>query len=82
MRFTVFKASDYDFRETVTFNTLEELRDYQINAGVSLIINFKENEIWIYDDYMEQSSLKKSVDKVIKRCYNNYRKKRKRGKSQ
>ena len=53
MRFTVFKASDYDFQETVTFNTLEELRDYQTNAGVSLIINFEENEIWIYDDYME-----------------------------
>ena len=74
MTFTVFKASDYDFRTTVTFNTLEELRDYQIDAGVSLIINFKENEIWIYDDYMEQSSLKKnfqkSVDKVDKRCYN------------
>ena len=74
MTFTVFKASDYYFQTTVTFNTLEELRDYQINAGVSLIINFKENEIWIYDDYMEQSSLKKkfqkSVDKVTKRCYN------------
>ena len=53
MTFTVFKASDYYFQTTVTFNTLEELRDYQINAGVSLIINFKENEIWIYDDYME-----------------------------
>ena len=53
MTFTVFKASDYNFQATVTFNTLEELRDYQINAGVSLIINFKENEIWIYDDYME-----------------------------
>ena len=53
MRFTVFKASDYNFQTTVTFNTLEELRDYQINTGVSLIINFKENEIWIYDDYME-----------------------------
>ena len=65
MTFTVFKASDYDFQTTVTFNTLEELRDYQIDAGVSLIINFKENEIWIYDDYMEQSSLKKIFKKVL-----------------
>ena len=53
MTFTVFKASDYKFQTTVTFNTLAELRDYQINAGVSLIINFEELEIWIYDDYME-----------------------------
>ena len=59
MTFKVFKASDYDFQTTVTFNTLEELKDYQINAGSSLIINFVESEIWIYDDYMEQSSLKK-----------------------
>ena len=54
MTFKVFKASDYDFQTTVTFNTLEELKDYQINAGSSLIINFEELEIWIYDDYFEQ----------------------------
>ena len=53
MTFKVFKASDYDFQTTVTFNTLEELKDYQINAGSSLITNFAEPEIWIYDDYME-----------------------------
>ena len=53
MTFTVHKASDWNYEETVTFNTLEELKDYQLNAGVSLIINFKEHEIWIYDDYME-----------------------------
>ena len=53
MTFTVYKASDYNFKTTVTFNTLEELKDYQLNAGVSLIINFEELEIWIYDDYME-----------------------------
>ena len=53
MTFKVFKASDYDFQTIVTFNTLEELKDYQINTGSSLIINFEELEIWIYDDYME-----------------------------
>ena len=53
MKFTVYKASDWNFKETVTFNTLEELKDYQLNAGVSLIINFEKLEIWIYDDYME-----------------------------
>ena len=63
MTFTVFKASDYEFQTTVTFNTLAELRDYQINAGSSLIIDFEELEIWIYDDYLEQSSLKKIFSK-------------------
>ena len=53
MTFIVRKASDWIFEETVTFNTLEELKDYQLNAGASLIINFKELEIWIYDDYIE-----------------------------
>ena len=53
MTFTVHMVSDVNFRETVTFNKLEELRDYQINAGSSLIINFEELEIWIYDDYFE-----------------------------
>ena len=65
MTFKVFKASDYDFQTTVTFNTLEELKDYQINTGSSLIINFEELEIWIYDDYMEQSSLKKFFQKSV-----------------
>ena len=53
MTFTVYKASDWDFKETITFNTLEELKDYQLNAGVSLIIDFEELEILIFDDYME-----------------------------
>ena len=53
MTFTVHKVSNWNFEETATFNTLEELKDYQLNAGVSLIINFEELEIWIYDDYME-----------------------------
>ena len=53
MTFTVRKASDWNYEETVTFNTLEELKDYQLNAGVSLIINFKAHRIWIYGDYMK-----------------------------
>ena len=53
MTFTVHKVSNCNFEETATFNTLEELKDYQLNAGVSLIINFEKLEIWIYDDYME-----------------------------
>ena len=50
MKFTVRKASNWNFEETAIFNTLEELKDYQLNAGVSLIINFKAHRIWIYDN--------------------------------
>lgn len=53
MTFIVHKASDWEFEEIVTFNTLEELKDYQLHAGTSLIINFNELEILIYDDYIE-----------------------------
>ena len=53
MTFTVRKASDWNYEETVIFNTLEELKNYQLNAGVSLIINFKAHRIWIYDGYMK-----------------------------
>ena len=53
MKFTVHKASNWNFEETVIFNTLEELKDYQLNAGASLVINFENSNILIYDDYME-----------------------------
>ena len=53
MTFTVRKVSDWNHEETVTFNTLEELKDYQLNAGASLIISFKGHKIWIYDGYMK-----------------------------
>ena len=50
MTFTVRRTSDWNYEKTVTFNTLEELKNYQLNAGVSLIINFKAHRIWIYDN--------------------------------
>ena len=53
MIFTVHKVSNWNFEETATFNTLEELKDYQLNAGVSLVINFEDSDILIYDDYIE-----------------------------
>ena len=53
MEFTVRKTSDWNCEKTVIFNTLEELKNYQLNAGVSLIINFKAHKIWIYDGYMK-----------------------------
>ena len=53
MTFIVHKASDLNFETTVTFNTLEELKDYQVNAGHPLIINFEKSSILIYDYYVE-----------------------------
>ena len=53
MTFTVYKASDWEYEKTVTFNTLEELKNYQLNVGEPLIINFKDFNILIYDDYIE-----------------------------
>ena len=53
MTFKVHKASDWNYEETVTFNTLEELKDYQLKTGVSLVINFNGPTILIYDDYIE-----------------------------
>ena len=53
MKFTVRKASNWNFEETAIFNTLEELKDYQLNAGASLVINFEDSDILIYDDYIE-----------------------------
>ena len=53
MKFTVRKASNRNFEETAIFNTLEELKDYQLNAGASLVINFEDSNILIYDDYIE-----------------------------
>ena len=53
MTFTVHKVSNWNFEETATFNTLEELKDYQLNIGASLVINFENFNILIYDDYIE-----------------------------
>jgi hypothetical protein len=50
MTFTIFKASNYKYKETRDFATLEELKAFQIDAGHSLVIDFEESKIWIYDD--------------------------------
>ena len=53
MTFTVHKASNRNYEDTATCNTLEELKDYQLNVGASLVINFENSNILIYDDYIE-----------------------------
>lgn len=49
MTFTLYKASDYKFRQTITVNNLAELKEIY----PSLIINFEDMTITIYDDYVE-----------------------------
>ena len=49
MTFTLYKASDYTFRETITVNTLEDLK----NIYCSIIVDFEDMTITIYDDYVE-----------------------------
>lgn len=50
--FTIEKASDWDYEEVKTFNSLEELMDW-IEEINSKIIIYKNNRIIIYDDYIE-----------------------------
>lgn len=54
MRFQVEKASDYDYQETVEINTIEDLIALSNRYNnEDLIINFRDNIIIIYDDYIE-----------------------------
>lgn len=50
--FTVEKASDWDYEEVKTFNSLGELMDWIEEIDSKIIIN-KKNRIIIYDDYIE-----------------------------
>ena len=49
MTFTLYKASDFHFRKTITINNLKDLKD----IDDYLIINFEDMTITIYDDYVE-----------------------------
>ena len=53
MKFVVTKSSDWDYNEEVEINTLEEMKDFQIQAQDSLIVSFYAGTIEIYDDYKE-----------------------------
>lgn len=47
------KASDWCFDGTVEVNTLEDLRKLSEKYGAELIVNFEDNAVTIYDDYVE-----------------------------
>jgi len=49
MKFQVTKASDWDYKEEVEINTLEELVELSKKDGIIL----EGNHIKIYDDYVE-----------------------------
>lgn len=55
MKFTISKSSDgwsdSDYEKEI--NSLEELKQFQIESGHSIIVNFKSNSIEIYDNYRE-----------------------------
>lgn len=65
MEFRLLKASDWDFDEKVTINTLEDLKELQEKYQTekipfsgnwynpSIIIDFNTKEIKIYDYYVE-----------------------------
>ena len=63
MEFTLRKASDWDFEETITIDTLEDLKKLQKRYNTSpdefywdnvrLILDFSRAEITIYDTYIE-----------------------------
>lgn len=63
MEFTLTKSSDCDFEEIVEINTLEDLKELQDKYKIpdnpvnwtnpSLIINFNNHTIEIYDYYKE-----------------------------
>lgn len=57
MKAIITRASDWNYEENKTFNSLEELQNFITNFG-SVIINmpYDSDEIWtviIYDDYVE-----------------------------
>lgn len=59
MIFTLRKTSDWNFKESIDVDTLEQLRELSKKYDANLIINFgdvwtdEKPEIEIYDDYRE-----------------------------
>ena len=49
MTFTLLRASDFNFSQVITDDSLEDLK----NIYPNLIVNFADMEITIYDDYVE-----------------------------
>lgn len=52
MTFTIRKASDVEYRETIEINTLEALMEFVVESEHGVIIDAN-NTITIYDDLLE-----------------------------
>ena len=53
MKFELLKASNRRFKKELEINTLEDLWNIYEKYENDLVVNFKDNQIIIYDDYME-----------------------------
>ena len=53
MTFTIEDASDWEYQSEKTFNSLEELREFSISEGHSLIVDFDRMVIVVYDYWVE-----------------------------
>ena len=64
MEFTLRKASDWEYRKPISVEKIEDLEQYTrmpmsrdgivtFNSPYSLIVDFVDKEIMIYDNYVE-----------------------------
>lgn len=54
MKFTLYQASKFKFKDEITINSLDDLKMLSEKYNnEQLIVDFYESTIWIYDDYME-----------------------------
>ena len=55
MKFTISKSSDlwHDEDYEKEINSFDELKQFQIESGHSIIVNFERSSIEIYDGYRE-----------------------------
>lgn len=53
MTFKLYWADTCTTTGEVTINTIQDLQELYKKYGHSLIVDFMEMEIWIYNDYME-----------------------------
>lgn len=55
MTFTLTKTSEWDFKETINIDTLEQLQELSAKYGTALVVSFFNAgpTIEIYDDWRE-----------------------------
>lgn len=53
MTFKLYWANTGETTGEVIINTIQDLQELYKNYGSSLIVDFMEMEIWIYNDYIE-----------------------------